>query len=215
MIDLTLDEKDKDNFILKVYFKEDSPNYFVQYASGREEQFVFSVHNINMVLYRMEGQYRQYRDDYVSRVLKVRFQAVLRKLIEALTALLGVVFTSALPIPSVCKFITAMIILVLSLYYQKRQTFIEKASNSSLNTIEIIDEYLKNKDQFKLTVVDPVTKKEEDWYLVTLSNIQEFFEANLLTKFGAVLTDEIKAEEGDRISKELKKIYDCKENASC
>lgn len=57
MIDLTLNTKDRDSFITKLYLKENSNKFVVRYASGRLDEQDFTVHNFNVMLYRMKNNF--------------------------------------------------------------------------------------------------------------------------------------------------------------
>lgn len=64
MIDLTTRTEDKDKFITKIYLKEDNPKYCVVYASGRTEEYDFTIHNFNATLLTMERQYHEYKEEF-------------------------------------------------------------------------------------------------------------------------------------------------------
>lgn len=215
MIDLTTKEQDKDNFIMKVYMQEDSPYYFIRYASGREEQHDLTIHNLNATFLNMERQYMEYKEGYIAKVQEVRLKANLSKLIEGFLAIVGIFLTTSMPFPVALKVIIDLIILVSSIYYQKVQSSKIGICDSSMNVLDIASYFLKNKHQFMTTVHDPKTGTEEDWYLVTLSEIEEFANAQQLGLIGAGLNDEIKAEESERTNKVLRKIYNSDGEQQC
>ena len=67
MFDFTLNKEDKDSYIVDVRLNENE-TYTVTYASGREETNPFTIHNYQVELFRMEGQFNEYNEEYVKRI---------------------------------------------------------------------------------------------------------------------------------------------------
>lgn len=207
MIDLTTNAKDKDSFITKVFMDDESPFYHVIYASGREEVRDFSVHNLNATFLMMERQFLEFKDEYLDKIEQYRLKLNIAKLKECFLAIVGIFLTTAMPFPGILKAIIDLIIIICSLYYQKNKSKALVVCNSSENVIAVASEYLKSKSNFITKVYDPKTKSEEDWYLVTLSEIEEFASPRQLSLIGNGLNSSIKEEEAQRTNKVLKKIY--------
>ena len=64
MVDLSKYAEDKDSYILRTEINDDFTKFKVIYASGREEEFDFSIHNYQVYLYRMEDQFNRYSKCY-------------------------------------------------------------------------------------------------------------------------------------------------------
>ena len=81
----------------------------------------------------------------------------------------------------------------------------EKAANryKGLADLEIIKEYLGNKKQFSVPVLDK-NDKEEEWFLVDLGNIDQFKDVKELNDYVLTLTPEVKEEQGISFTKKFK-----------
>lgn len=207
MIDLTTRHEDKDYFITKVYMKEDSNLFYIHYASGRIEERPFSIHNLNATFLQMEEQFMQYKEDYVNKVVEVKHKACLNQLIELLVGMGTIFLTTSMDMPLELKLVIDMIIVLFTLWYQYKNNLKDGICNTSINVILTAEEFLKNKEMFMTRVINPKTNEEEDWYLVTLSEIEEFVSSEQLLLIGKGLTPAIKKDESDRTNKVLKKIY--------
>lgn len=207
MIDLTTREEDKDNFILKVYLKEESPKYGVLYASGRQEEFDFTIHNLNATLLTMERQYHEFKEKFFYEKAAEANKAALHKLIEGLLAIIGVALTVSVDMSSIIKLFISLIIVVCSIFYQKTKTIENAECGRAIDVLAITENFLKNKDQFKIKVTDPITKTEEDWYLLTLSEIEMLEDKREVTVLSKTITDEMRAEESANTTATLKKKW--------
>ena len=204
MIDITKNEEDKDKFILGVALKENINSYLINYASGRQEERPFTVRSLNEVIMMMERQYLEYRDQYVEKVFDENKNATLKKLIEALMAVAGLFLTATIPLPKVLQIIIIMILAVGTICYQRKQSDIINDNRYNANVILTADEFLKRKEDFKIKVIDPNTNLEEDWFLLTLSDIQNVLTPKLINKIADGITPEIKEEEKYNTSEILK-----------
>ncbi len=204
MIDITKNEEDKDKFILGVALKENINSYLINYASGRQEERPFTIRSLNEVIMMMERQYLEYRDQYVEKVFDENKNATLKKLIEALMAVAGLFLTATIPLPKVLQIIIIMILAVGTICYQRKQSDIINDNRYNVNVILTADEFLKRKEDFKIKVIDPNTNLEEDWFLLTLSDIQNVLTPKLINKIADGITPEIKEEEKYNTSEILK-----------
>lgn len=207
MINLTTEEKDKDSFITKVYLKEESPKYCIQYASGRIEEQDFSVHNLNATLLIMESQYHQYKEAFFKDQAKKANKAVLDKLIEGLLAIIGIALTISIDMSQIIKLFISLIIVVASIFYQKSKTLENAECGRNIDVLSITETFLANKEQFKIRVMDPITHTEEDWYLLTLSEIELLQNKREVTLLANTITDEMRVEESQTTTATLKKKW--------
>lgn len=195
MIDLTLNEKDRDGFITQLFLKENSDKFIVKYASGRLEEQDFSLHNFNQTLYLMEEQFLKYREAYVKNNLRIQSRVQVKKLVEALIAILGIVVTVNMPIPEIVQGIIVGILALYTFLYQVEASHIIDYGRASIEIVKTADKFLQMKDDFKITITDPKTGEDEDWYLVTLAGIEGICGLGHLKFLLETLTDEIKKEE--------------------
>ena len=205
MIDITKNAEDKDKFILGVALKDDENKYVIKYASGRSENCDFTVSSLNHVLSLMEKQYLEYRDDYIKEILKENKRATMKQLIEALLAILGVYLSASMPLPNILKILIICVLVVSSICYQKEQSEKVDYNRYAAGVILSADEFLKMKDNFKVRIVDPNTGLEEDWYLLTLSDIQAIVDPKLVGKIAKTITPDMKEEEEHNTTEILEK----------
>ena len=208
MIDLTLNDKDRDSFITNLYLKENSDKYIVKYASGRLEEQLFSVHNFNASLYRMEEQFLEFKNDYIMNNLRIQGKFQLKKLVEALLAILGVYVTVNLPIPVIIQGILIGILAIYSFLYQVEASRVVDYGRATLGIVNLADKFMEMKDKFKIKITDPKSGEEEDWYLITLSGIEQINGLRHLNFLENILTDETK-------ELERQKTEDVLENRMC
>lgn len=208
MIDLTLNTKDRDSFITKLYLKENSNKFVVRYASGRLDEQDFTVHNFNVMLYRMEEQFLEFKNDYIRNNLRIQGKYQLKKLVEALLAILGVYVTANLPIPGIIQGILIGILAIYSFLYQVEASRVIDYGRATLGIVNLADKFMEMKDKFKIKITDPKSGEEEDWYLISLSGIEQINGLGHLNFLEDILTDETK-------ELERQKTEDVLENRMC
>ncbi len=208
MIDLTLNTKDRDSFITKLYLKENSNKFVVRYASGRLDEQDFTVHNFNVMLYRMEEQFLEFKNDYIRNNLRIQGKYQLKKLVEALLAILGVYVTANLPIPGIIQGILIGILAIYSFLYQVEASRVINYGRATLGIVNLADKFMEIKDKFKIKITDPKSGEEEDWYLISLSGIEQINGLGHLNFLEDILTDETK-------ELERQKTEDVLENRMC
>ena len=202
MLDLTLNSEDKDSYITNVKFNEEDGTYTVTYASGREETCPFSVHNYQVELFRMENQFNEYNEEYLTRVWN---NGPIRAFLLA-----SMLVADAFYINYICNVGPNVVnILLLSMMVlQQVPRFIDffqglKKYLRAKKKVEIIKEYLGNKKQFSVPVLDK-NDKEEEWFLVDLGNIDQFKDVKELNDYVLTLTPEVKEEQGISFTKKFK-----------
>lgn len=208
MIDLTLNTKDRDSFITKLYLKENSNKFVVRYASGRLDEQDFTVHNFNVMLYRMEEQFLEFKNDYIRNNLRIQGKYQLKKLVEALLAILGVYVTANLPIPGIIQGILIGILAIYSFLYQVEASRVINYGRATLGIVNLADKFMEMKEKFKIKITDPKSGEEEDWYLISLSGIEQINGLGHLNFLEDILTDETK-------ELERQKTEDVLENRMC
>lgn len=205
MIDLTTNKEDKDKFITHVVLKEESDSFIVSYASGRMEEVLFSLPSLNEFLRKMEIQFLEYKDQFLEQEFKASQKATIKKLIEALLAFLGTMISCSFPIPNVVKALIIAIAAIGSVIYQRVQSDIVEEARSNANVILTAEEFLKRKEDYKIKVIDPTSGLEKDWYLLSLSSIEEIPNARLVNKIADGITPEMREEESIATTETLKK----------
>lgn len=202
MFDLTLNEEDKNSYIVDVRIN-DNGTYTVKYASGREENFLFSIHNFQVELHKMEKQFKEYGKDYLERVcpnfgIRTSLLVLLfvidikwfKMIIDE-----GITFSGGWCL-LYCLYVLSKNTLSLC---KQRKLYVEAKKK-----IELMKLYLDNKEQFIVDVVNPNTGKEEEWYLVDLANIDRFEDENEFNDYVRDLTPEKKLEEAKELTLKFK-----------
>ena len=202
MIDLTLKKEDKDSYITNVKLNEDN-TYTVTYASGKEETSPFSIHNYQVNLYRMENSFNKYNEEYLKRVWN---NGPTRAYLLGMFLVLDACYTNFMVKDGVNIF---NIILLGLMILQQVPRFIDfftslKKYLLAKKKVELYKIYLENKEQFKVPVKDS-NGKDEDWYLVDLSNIDQFEDVKELNDYVLTLTSKVKEEQGISLTKKFSK----------
>lgn len=205
MLDLTLNTEDKENFITKVFLKDEGSKLVVQFADSHLEERDFTVQELNAVFAFMEEQYHQYKVDYVKRCHSGIVQATIKSILEALLAVGGIYLTSSISMPDILKMMIIMTIICGSLYFQQIWSLKAKCCSYLLRKMNVVETFLSHKEDFKIKVLDPNTNEIEDWYLLTLSGIDEIEDARFVSSLASSLSDDVRVEESLKTTMALKK----------
>lgn len=205
MIDITLKDEEKDSFITRVYLKEGSDKYVICYASGRQEEVLFSIPNLNESFLKMEQQFLEHKDSFIDSSLQTARRANLNKLIEAFVAVGALFITSVIDIPMLLKVLIIMISALFTLCFQQQQSALVADIENNLRVVSTAEEFLKRKNDFIIKVTDPMTNLEEDWYLLTLSDIESLYNPEMIKQLADTITPEMKKEESMLTVETLKK----------
>ncbi len=204
MIDLTINEKDKDFFITGLEISEDYKTYTVTYASGRKEIYPFSVHNYNADIHHMENQYFQYKDAYENEILEITKDVMVNKVKYLLESAIVCLLMFNITDNTVIRMLTVLIVLLNYLKRKKDNKNTLIICGTSIEYLKQIDRYFESKEQLKVPVIDPMNKQQEDWYLVNLSNVEEtLFHPEIYKELANNLNEDVKEELGEAISKSL------------
>ena len=208
MFDLTLNKEDKDSYIVDVHLN-DNGTYTVKFASGIEENFEFSIHNFQVELYRMEEQFEKYGKDYLDIVYPnggIRTGILTMLLVVDVVAFKNML-EEGFTFSGVWCLAYGMYVLLSRGIPQikQRKLFVEAKKK-----IAILKKYLENKEELKIQVTNPYTDKEEDWYLVNLSNIDRFNDVKEYDQYISGLTEDKKRAEARKLSLKFKGFKDKK-----
>ena len=208
MFDFTLKNDDKDSYIVDVHMNDDG-TYTVKFASGREENFQFSIHNFQVELYRMEEQFNNYEKGYLDRVYpagKMRTALLGMLLVVDIMAFKnmleeGFTFSGVL-----CLAYGMYVLLNRGIPQLKQRKLYVEAKKK----IAVLKKYFENREELKVQVINPYTEKEEDWYLIDLGNIDQFDDVKEYDEYVSGLTSERKREEARTLSLKFKSFKDNK-----
>lgn len=208
MFDLTLKNDDKDSYIVDVHMNDDG-TYTVKFASGREEDFEFSIHNFQVELYRMEEQFNNYEKGYLDRVYpagKMRTALLGMLLVVDIMAFKNML-EEGFTFSGVWCLAYGMYVLLSRGIPQLKQ---RKLYVEAKKKIAVLKKYFENREELKVQVVNPYTEKEEDWYLIDLGNIDQFDDVKDYDEYVSGLTPERKREEARTLSLKFKGFKDNK-----
>ena len=147
--------------------------YKVIYASGREEESDFSIHNYQVALYRMEEQYKQYSGEYKREVSGEFFKELKSNLLWSLIDVVGIVFQCNLDTPMWSRiiFILLFCLAIVSNFMKVSSKMAE--CKYKMNKALIVESYLANKESFALDVKNE-HGGEEKWYVVDVNDLENF-----------------------------------------
>ena len=156
----------------------------------------------------MLEQFLEFTNDYIRNNLRIQGKYQLKKLVEALLAIMGVYVTANLPIPGIIQGIIIGILAIYSFLYQVEASRVIDYGRVTLSIVNLADKFMEMKDKFKIKITDPKSGEEEDWYLISLSGIEQINGLGHLNFLEAILTDETK-------ELERQKTEDVLENRMC
>lgn len=206
MIDFSKYAEDKDMYISRVEINEDFSKFKVIYASGREEEFEFSIHNYQVYLYRMEDQYHTYKRAF-NRELNERYNKKIKETFFRVLFDIGcIVLATNLDLGTLFNaiYITFIVIhsmIVLSGVKLKKRELEREAMKASM-----VELYLLHKEEFAVDVVNPQNNSVEKWYVVDLNTLDGYQSAIELAMTALPLqVPEIKEEYSKSMTEVLKK----------
>ena len=204
MIDLTINEKDKDHYITDIALGEDYKTYLVKYASGRIEEYPFSVHNYNVDIRKMEKQFYQYKDDYSEIVTEQALGVLKEKIQKIAIALISTAIVFQITDNHVIRIIAIILALLDMAYNHIKSKSLMMIYGTSLEYINQVERYLDKKNDFIIPITDPKNNEEEEWYLLNMSDVENtIFQPQIYEEIATHLSDDVKEELSKRISKEL------------
>ena len=206
MEDITIREKDQKDYITRIELNDDVKSFKVIYADGHEETKEFtSVHNYNVYLHLMKDQFRRYEKDYTKFLHERIKDALFKGLVELVLSLEAIIITSRTMDTGLLQ--TAIIVLTVAFslgYLGKKLKEISFAGNS-LGYLNDVEKFISLQEKIKVPITDPVTGKEDYWYLGNLSDINYDSKVGLYEYYASSLEDEeVVEEESARIMGMLK-----------
>lgn len=206
MIDFSKYAEDKDSYISKVEINEEFTKFKVIYASGREEEFDFSIHNYQVYLYRMEDQYHTYKKAF-NRELNERYNNKIKETFFRILFDIGcIVLATNLDLGTLFNviyitFIALHSMIVLNGVKLKKIELEREAMRAGM-----VELYLLHKEDFAVDVVDPQNHNVEKWYVVDINTLDNFHDPFELAMSAFPLqVPEIKEEYSKSMTEVLKK----------
>lgn len=205
MIDLTLNEYDKDTFITDILLSKEYDKFIVKYADGSSIIEDFNISSFNSFLSRMEKQFYMYKDEFVASMKKKKFNEFRNIIASIVIELVALGFTVYGDLPNILKTIFCIAIAMISFGYQ---FFVDSKIyqvNFKLNIVKLSEELLKYKKDFSVRIKDPSDNKYKDWYIVNLANIDVLFEVEHFEQIDAYFTPEVKNDYQLKLTKKFNK----------
>ena len=195
---------EKEYFVVNVKLNEDGKTFVVFYADGHQEEHPFLVHNYNVYIYRMKHQFLDNREKFDDTLKFVRSMKIVEEFKTLLVSLAALIFTTNVPIPNSLKII---IISLIALHNIRR--VLEILAELLLIKIKLIEsaktaEFVNIMENFRIDVTDPITGREEDWYLFNIGDVDINSNIEILKLFSLGMSDEFKKKESERITSLLK-----------
>ena len=183
MLDLSKYANDKDSYIVSVAIDELFDKFKVTYASGKVEEHDFSIHNYQVYILRMEEQFHLYKKDYEKDLNEQFTEEVKKCVITNVVTMMGIAITCGFDIHLAIKILLAFVGSLFVIYNlnkvaNKRKEVITEADKAAM--VEVL---IQHKKDIELNVVDPVTGREEKWYMVDVNNIEQFTSAYELAMY--------------------------------
>ncbi len=206
MEDITLRKQDQKDYITRIELNDDVKSFKVIYADGHEETQEFSsVHNYNVYLHHMKEQFDRYAKDYHAFLQKEIKWSFIKSLIDLFLSFEAIIMTSRVIEPGLLQTAMFILIVLLSLGYLGRKLMEISFAGISVGYLDSVEEFINLQEKIKVPITDPVTGKEDYWYLGNLSDVN--YDSNIgLYKFYAksLEDEEVKKEESERIMSLLK-----------
>lgn len=173
MLDLSKYAEDKDSYISKVAISPDYKKYKIIYASGREEESDFSVHNYQVVLYRMEEQYKQYSGQYKREVHGDFSKEIKSALLWSLIDVVGIVFQFNIDTPVWSRILISLMfsLAIVSNFSKLSAKFAEY--KYKMNKAYIVESYLANKENFAYDISGEHGIADK-WYVIDVNDLENF-----------------------------------------
>ncbi len=208
MMDLSFGKDEKAYYIVNVKLNEDGKNFTVFYADGHTEEHPFLVHNYSVYIYRMKHQFLDNREKYEDTLKFVASMAIVKEAKMLLYSITGLMLMTNVNIPNALKIIMIVLLVLYNLGYA-----LGKAVELLLIKTKLIEfaktaEFVQMMENFRIDVIDPITGKEEDWYLFNIGDVDINSDIGILKVISMGINDEFKKEEGKRISSLFKDNYE-------
>lgn len=173
MLDLSKYVDDKDSYISRVEISPDFKTFKVIYASGREEENEFSIHNYQVYLYRMEEQFKQNSIHYKREVGGEFLKQCRSSLIWSILDIAGMIFAMGSDFAIAPKILlTFMGGLALVNNIIRVSNAVKEVRFKGMKAA-IVEAYLQHKEDFAIDVKNP-HGGDEKWYVVDVNDLEQF-----------------------------------------
>ena len=208
MMDLSMGKDEKEFYVVNVKLKEDCKSFVVFFADGHTEEHPFLVHNYNVYIYRMKRQLLDKRESFEDTLKFVASMEVVKEFKTLLYSLAGIILTTNIDMHVALK---TIIICLIGIYNAKKA--IERLVELLLIKYKLLEcaktaEFVKIMEDFRIDATDPITGREEDWYLFNIGDIDINSNIGALKLFSMGFSDEFKKEESKRISELFKEKHE-------
>lgn len=211
MLDLSKYADNKDSYIVNLEIDKLFDKFKVTYGSGRIEEHDFSIHNYQVYINRMEQQYRDYSQDYVDELNNEFIRNVVKVLVENVIIMGGVALECGLDIHLAIKIALAFLGSLVFSYNLYRVMKYKRKTLDEADKLALIELCIKKKEDVALDVIDPVSGRNEKWYMVDVNNVEQFNNSMELAMYAAPFKyPQIKDEMSKDMTKAFKDAYTLK-----
>lgn len=199
MIDMTIKNEDKENFIINIKPDLEYKSYTITYASGRIETKVFSVDEYLSDIKGLKKQYLFYKKNYLEKIRSMFINVWSKRIIELLFAIGSVYLVSNLDVSSLFKDIYLILMIFVTAVSQVIGQSITDSLKELFYHIGVCDELVKDNNEYLVPV--NVNSNRINWPLLNLGNVEQFnnYQLDLLSRF----SDDTKVSIGEGISKKI------------
>lgn len=147
MIDMVMDEKDKQHFITDIDSNEKET--VITYADGSTFTESFSLHNLGVWRTQMTDEASKYIGPYMDNVSKDSFFAFVKKYAAIILGVVGIFLLYNVDIHLVIKILLTILIVLVELMYQFYNFLYLTVLNSDVVELLATEYYLNNIEQFR------------------------------------------------------------------
>lgn len=201
MLDMTLDKKEKKNFITGVKPSEDFKTFMITFADGNSIEKEFNVEDYLMELKGLEKQYLQYRKEYLGKINKLFVNVWSKRIIELLVALGSVYLVANIDVAEWFQNVYAILAVLYTVYAQLVGKGVTDAIKELFQHINICDDIVKGSKEYTIPVAKSDTDETIEWPVLNLGNVDQY--SNYDVEIFGRLTDESKVKLGMGLSKKI------------
>lgn len=174
MIDLTTNNDNKKDFILDLKIDNNFNNIIIKYATGEENIKEFSIDNFNYFVTLMEKQFISFKNSFKKYTEIELIKNNIKMLMAFISELIIVYNINNLSISWIKDLLFSLMVIGIYSFYLHIKRFEIDDDQNNLKLMSLYDEYLKNKEDFTIDIVNPLNGDIKKFYLITLANIDEF-----------------------------------------
>lgn len=201
MLDMTLDKKEKKNFITGVKPSEDFKTFMITFADGNSIEKEFNVEDYLMELKGLEKQYLQYRKEYLGKINKLFVNVWSKRIIELLVAIGSIYLVANIDVAEWFQNVYAILAVLYTVYAQLVGKGVTDAIKELFQHINICDDIVKGSKEYTIPVAKPDTEETIEWPVLNLGNVDQY--SNYDVEIFGRLTDESKEKLGMGLSKKI------------